>query len=71
MLSTILRPDSGTHYPLRHRQPQTSDGGTAKIGLVPQDIAFYPELTAWENLSVFRPPPGLPRRAPQNGIARP
>jgi ABC-2 type transport system ATP-binding protein len=53
MLSTILKPSSGAitvcgidslRYPMKARR---------LIGLVPQDIALYPELTARENLSFF------------------
>ena len=53
IMSTILRPTSGTisiygfdclKEPLKARR---------LIGLVPQDIALYAELTAWENLAFF------------------
>lgn len=53
MLSTILKPSSGAvtlcnidslRYPMKARR---------LIGLVPQDIALYPDLTAWENLTFF------------------
>lgn len=53
MLSLILKPDSGAmtvcgidslRYPMKARR---------LIGIVPQDIALYPELTARENLTFF------------------
>jgi ABC-2 type transport system ATP-binding protein len=53
MLSSILKPSAGAiavcgidslRYPMKARQ---------LIGLVPQDIALYPELTARENLTFF------------------
>jgi len=51
ILSTIMQPSSGRVAvcgidSLKHpRQVRR------RIGLVPQDIALYPELTAWENLA--------------------
>lgn len=53
ILSTILQPSRGRVWicgidSLKHpRQARRC------IGLVPQDIALYPELTAWENLSFY------------------
>jgi ABC-2 type transport system ATP-binding protein len=53
ILSTILRPTSGSvslkqvdllRHPMQARRI---------IGVVPQDIALYPDLSAWENLSYF------------------
>ena len=53
ILSTILAPSSGKvsiggidifEKPMQARR---------LIGLVPQEIALYPELTAWENLAFF------------------
>jgi ABC-2 type transport system ATP-binding protein len=53
ILSTTLQPDCGRvtlcdvdilKHPRQARR---------HIGLVPQDIALYPDLTAWENLSFF------------------
>lgn len=53
MLSTLLRPDSGTITLddldlLRHPKQ-----ARRIIGVVPQEIALYPELSAWENLTFF------------------
>jgi ABC-2 type transport system ATP-binding protein len=53
ILSTILRPTAGSvalkqidllRHPMQARRI---------IGVVPQEIALYPELSAWENLSYF------------------
>ncbi len=53
ILSTILPAATGSvticgvnilHHPMRVRR---------FIGLVPQEIALYPELTAWENMAFF------------------
>ncbi len=53
ILSTILRPTKGSvtlkqidllRHPMQARR---------NIGVVPQDIALYPELSAWENLAYF------------------
>jgi ABC-2 type transport system ATP-binding protein len=53
MLSTILKPDRGAisicGIDTRRRPREVR----RRIGLVPQDIALYPELTARENLSFF------------------
>jgi ABC-2 type transport system ATP-binding protein len=68
MLSTILQPDQGTiildgidvrQHPRQARQ---------NIGLVPQEIALYPELTAWENLAFFGRLYGLHGRHLKNCI---
>jgi ABC-2 type transport system ATP-binding protein len=53
ILSTTLQPDSGRAVICDIdicRHPRLA---RRHIGLVPQDIALYPELTAWENLSFF------------------
>ncbi len=68
ILSTILRPSSG-HVAicdidsLKHpRQARRL------IGLVPQDIALYSELTAWENLDFFGRLQGLVGQHLRTGI---
>jgi ABC-2 type transport system ATP-binding protein len=53
MLSTILRPSDGSVFLDRIdllRQPMQA---RRMIGVVPQDIALFPELTARENLAFF------------------
>jgi ABC-2 type transport system ATP-binding protein len=53
ILSGLLEPDSGSvtvaGFPIR----TTSTDGKQAIGLVPQDIAIYPDLSALENLRFF------------------
>jgi ABC-2 type transport system ATP-binding protein len=53
MVAGILRPDAGSI--LVEGLPVTTGAGLAKqlIGLVPQDIALYPDLSAVENLQFF------------------
>jgi ABC-2 type transport system ATP-binding protein len=53
MVAGILQPDEGTITVAG--RPLTTGAGPAKqlIGLVPQDIALYPDLTATENLQFF------------------
>ncbi len=53
MIAGILRSDAGTITV--DGLPVTTGAGPAKrlIGLVPQDIALYPDLTAVENLQFF------------------
>ena len=68
ILSTLLQPSGGrvimgdidsVRFPRRARR---------QIGLVPQEIALYPELTAKENLSFFGKLQGLSGNALQEGI---
>ncbi len=53
IVAGILQPDEGTITVAG--RPLTTGAGPAKqlIGLVPQDIALYPDLTATENLQFF------------------
>lgn len=68
MLSTILKPDSGSitmdHLDVQRRAKQVR----AIIGFVPQKIALYPELTAWENLAFFGRLHGMKGRHLKNSI---
>ena len=52
-LCTLLRPTSGTATVLGHDVVLQADAVRRSIGLVPQDIALYPSLTARENLRYF------------------
>ena len=62
MLCGLLKADGGTVTVAGHRiRPDNPDGKTA-IGLVPQDIALYPDLSARENLTFFGRLQGLSRR---------
>ncbi|MBE0500502.1 MAG: ATP-binding cassette domain-containing protein [Desulfuromonadales bacterium] len=53
ILCTLLRPTSGTVTVLGHDVVQQADQIRRLIGLVPQEIALYPSLTARENLRYF------------------
>jgi ABC-2 type transport system ATP-binding protein len=50
MLSTLLRPDDGDAWILGHSICQDPMGVKAQLGVVPQDIALYEDLSARENL---------------------
>jgi ABC-2 type transport system ATP-binding protein len=51
MITGILRPDSGSVH--IDGVPITRARARGRLGLVPQEIALYPELTALENLHFF------------------
>lgn len=53
VMSGLLRPDVGTVLIQGVNLFKYSHQGKKKIGLVPQDIALYPNLTARENLKYF------------------
>jgi ABC-2 type transport system ATP-binding protein len=53
MIVGLLRPDDGdVHVVGRRLTPRHADA-KACIGLVPQELAIYPDLTARENLRFF------------------
>ena len=68
MVCGLSRPDSGSivvqGVPIR----PGSIRGRDLIGYVPQEIALYPELTAWENLRFFARLYGLRGRAASSRI---
>ena len=47
----LLKPDSGKI--IRHSFDDADDGGPVRLGLVPQNLAIYPDLTVQQNLEVF------------------
>lgn len=53
ILSTILQPNSGRVTICGINSLRHPKKARRCIGLVPQDIALYLELTAWENLAFF------------------
>jgi ABC-2 type transport system ATP-binding protein len=53
IISTILRPSSGRVTVCGIDLWKTPRRARPHIGLVPQEIALYAELTAWENLAFF------------------
>ncbi len=53
MVAGILEPDAGSVTVAGHRVTTRASEAKRAIGLVPQDIALYPDLTAEENLRFF------------------
>jgi ABC-2 type transport system ATP-binding protein len=53
MIAGLLEPDAGEIVVADTPISPTSIAGKAAIGLVPQDLAIYPDLTASENLAFF------------------
>jgi ABC-2 type transport system ATP-binding protein len=70
MLCGLLRPDAG--QVLLDGQPVTTGAAAVKrrIGLVPQDLALYEDLSAHENLRLFGALYGLKGKALDERIAR-
>jgi ABC-2 type transport system ATP-binding protein len=70
MLCGLLRPDAG--QVLLDGQPVTTGAAHVKrrIGLVPQDLALYEDLSAHENLRLFGALYGLKGKALDERIAR-
>ena len=50
MLSGLLRPDDGDAHIMGHSICTDAQAARAALGVVPQDIAIYPDLSARENL---------------------
>jgi ABC-2 type transport system ATP-binding protein len=53
MIAGLLEPDSGTVSVAGEAISTRSTRGKDQIGLVPQELAIYPDLTATENLAFF------------------
>jgi ABC-2 type transport system ATP-binding protein len=53
MISGITRPDSGQVTLGDTRLTQDAAAMKRRVGLVPQDLALYEELSAWANLQLF------------------
>ena len=53
MISGLLEPDAGSVSVAGELISTKTTSGKASIGLVPQELAIYPDLTAAENLSFF------------------
>ncbi|HLF60556.1 MAG TPA: ABC transporter ATP-binding protein [Acidimicrobiia bacterium] len=53
MIAGLLEPDAGEVVVVGIPISPNSVDGKAAIGLVPQDLAIYPDLTATENLAFF------------------
>lgn len=50
MLSGLLVPDEGDTWIVGHSVVRSPQAAKARLGVVPQDIALYPDLSARENL---------------------
>jgi len=62
MICGLLQPDDGTVLVAGRPVTTTSTDAKAAIGLVPQDIALYPDLSARQNLRFFGRLQGLSGR---------
>jgi len=70
ILATLLEQTSGHVEVAGHALPAGARLARRTLGLVPQRVAVYPQLTARENLAYFAPLQGLDRRAASVAIAR-
>jgi ABC-2 type transport system ATP-binding protein len=61
IIAGLLRPDAGEVHVLGEQLTPRSSSAKAAIGLVPQELAVYPDLTARENLRFFGRLHGLGR----------
>ena len=50
MLSGLLAPNGGEAFIMGHSVVKEAEAAKASLGVVPQDIALYPDLSARENL---------------------
>jgi ABC-2 type transport system ATP-binding protein len=53
MISGLLQPDSGDASIMGHSITKNSSAARSALGVVPQDIALYPDLSARENLDFW------------------
>lgn len=63
MIAGLLQPTAGTVHVLGQQITPRSTHSKSAIGLVPQDIALYPDLSALENLTFFGKLQGLRGKA--------
>jgi ABC-2 type transport system ATP-binding protein len=64
-----IRPDGGAVL-LNGRDPARAPAARAGLGLVPQEVALYPNLTVAENVQTFATLAGTPRRAVAAAVHR-
>ena len=64
MACGLLRPDAGEVHVAGHPMSLDAVEAKAAIGLVPQDIALYPDLTAAGEPALLRAPPTPARQRP-------
>lgn len=69
ILATVLRPDEGNVTIGGHSVVDSADEVRKLIGVCPQEVALYPELSALDNLTFFGRMAGLGRRETQS-VAR-
>ena len=69
ILATVLRPDEGNVTIGGHSVVDSANEVRKLIGVCPQEVALYPELSALDNLTFFGRMSGLGRREAQS-IAR-
>ena len=53
MLSCLLRPDEGDAMVMGHSIRTDQKGVKSVLGVVPQEIALYEDMSAWENLNFW------------------
>ena len=68
MLTTLLRPTSGTIRVAGHDPAKEQEAVRRAIGIVFQDPSLDDELTAWENLELHGILYGVPRAVRREGI---
>ncbi len=68
MIAGLVRPDSGDVRIAGHLLQADTDPAKGQLGLVPQDLALYEELSGNENLEFFGGLQGLRRAALQERI---
>ncbi len=61
MIAGLLQADAGEVHIAGERMTPRANGAKQHVGLVPQDLALYPDLTARENLDFFARLYGLDR----------
>jgi ABC-2 type transport system ATP-binding protein len=69
VLATLRPPNGGTALVAEHAVDREPAAVRSVLGLVPQQVAVYPTLTARENLRFFARVLGLPRHARADAIA--
>ncbi|BCW06102.1 MULTISPECIES: ABC transporter ATP-binding protein [Micrococcaceae] len=69
MVAGLFPPDSGSVDVTDIRMGPSSLGAKRHIGLVPQELAIYPDLTAEENLNFFGRLQGLRRKDLKSRVA--
>ncbi len=69
MLSTVLTPDEGDVAIGGHSVLRESDEVRKLVGVCPQELALYPELSATDNLVFFGRMAGLSGREAKNSAA--